>query len=361
MKEGEILEKRRFLKNPNGQGSVYKLSGRRRKPWVVRKTIGFENVISKDGKPYAKPKYEYLGYFETRTDALNFLGQYNLTPQNQEYPKMIYQDVFEEWFPSIEENFSESTIFSYKSAYDDCFRIHNKMISDITLKDFENAIELSNKNIQYKKKIKGMNEKLFKYAYKHGYLPYESSLIPTFIDVEHIKGEVKSRPHSRFTDEEIEVLWKQDDWLSEVVLILIYSGVRIGELLKLKNKNVHIDDKYFFVDDSKTPSGVREVPIHDKIIPFFKKYSLDGNEYFLTNRLGNHFQYHSFLVDHWYKSFNKSHTPHDTRHTTVSKLVEVGVDDRIIKSIVGHKGGDVTQDVYTHIKLETKLQAINKI
>ena len=49
------------------------------------------------------------------------------------------------------------------------------------------------------------------------------------------------------------------------------------------------------------------------------------------------------------------------RHTCVSLLTEAGVDERIIKKIVGHKGQGVTETVYTHIELPFKLEAINKI
>ena len=45
----------------------------------------------------------------------------------------------------------------------------------------------------------------------------------------------------------------------------------------------------------------------------------------------------------------------------MSLLTEAGVDERIIKKIVGHKGQGVTETVYTHIELPFKLEAINKI
>ena len=55
------------------------------------------------------------------------------------------------------------------------------------------------------------------------------------------------------------------------------------------------------------------------------------------------------------------HRPHDTRHTCISLLTEKEVDERFIKKIVGHKGQGVTENVYTHIELPTKLEAINLI
>lgn len=58
---------------------------------------------------------------------------------------------------------------------------------------------------------------------------------------------------------------------------------------------------------------------------------------------------------------NPDHRPHDTRHTCVSLLTKEGVDERIIKKIVGHAGKGVTQQVYTHMDMEQLLEAINKI
>lgn len=54
------------MKLPNGFGTVYKLSGNRRRPFVVKKTI--------NGKQ--KP----LGYFATHDEALSFLLKFNHKP-----------------------------------------------------------------------------------------------------------------------------------------------------------------------------------------------------------------------------------------------------------------------------------------
>lgn len=55
------------------------------------------------------------------------------------------------------------------------------------------------------------------------------------------------------------------------------------------------------------------------------------------------------------------HRPHDTRHTFISRMVAAGVDERIIKRIVGHTGTGVTDTVYTHIDLQTLLDAVNQL
>lgn len=53
--------------------------------------------------------------------------------------------------------------------------------------------------------------------------------------------------------------------------------------------------------------------------------------------------------------------PHDTRHTCISMLVSAGVDDRVVKKIVEHKGQGVTQTIYTHFEIDELLDAINRI
>ena len=60
------------MRLPNGYGTVYKLSGNRRKPFMVRKTIGW----SDEGKQL----YKTIGYYETRKLALAALADYNANP-----------------------------------------------------------------------------------------------------------------------------------------------------------------------------------------------------------------------------------------------------------------------------------------
>lgn len=65
------------MKLPNGYGTVYKLTGNRRRPWVVKKTI--------DGRQ--KP----LGYFTTREEAFSFLVSVNrMTPEREVTFSAVY-------------------------------------------------------------------------------------------------------------------------------------------------------------------------------------------------------------------------------------------------------------------------------
>ena len=64
------------MKMPNGYGAVIKLSGKRRKPYAVRITIGFK-LAGPEDQPHAVQQYKYLEYFEKRADAVRYLSDYN--------------------------------------------------------------------------------------------------------------------------------------------------------------------------------------------------------------------------------------------------------------------------------------------
>ena len=62
----QATEKRRSRKRANKQGSVYKLSGKRSKPYAA--------VLPARYGEYGEVKRTVLGYFATKTEALNALG-----------------------------------------------------------------------------------------------------------------------------------------------------------------------------------------------------------------------------------------------------------------------------------------------
>ena len=78
------------MKNANGMGSVYKQPGKRRKPWVVRKTVRWE-IDEKTGR--SKQIYKNIGYYATKQDALAALINYNQNPYDVDSHKLTFSDV----------------------------------------------------------------------------------------------------------------------------------------------------------------------------------------------------------------------------------------------------------------------------
>lgn len=100
------------MRLPNGYGGVTKLSGRRRKPYLVRKTVGWHFDKEKDKQIQ---DYVVIGYAPTRAEALQMLAEYNNNPFDITASKITFKEIFEKWsagkFPAI----SESNIKGYQA------------------------------------------------------------------------------------------------------------------------------------------------------------------------------------------------------------------------------------------------------
>ena len=69
------------MKLPNGYGTVYKLPGNRRRPYIARVPKGTELVYDKKtGEEKEKLYYQTIGYFETKKEALNALAKHHTEP-----------------------------------------------------------------------------------------------------------------------------------------------------------------------------------------------------------------------------------------------------------------------------------------
>lgn len=82
------------MKLPNGYGSVVKLSGKRRKPYLVRKTGGWHYDKEKDKQVQ---DFIIVGYATTKSEGLQLLAEYNNNPFDTKAAKMTFDDVYEEW------------------------------------------------------------------------------------------------------------------------------------------------------------------------------------------------------------------------------------------------------------------------
>lgn len=346
------------MKLPTSYGSVYKLSGNRRKPYVARKTTGW--------KDNGQPIYQYIGYYEKRAEALEALLNYNKDPYDLQNDKMTFADLYEKWSSVHFENISQSNINGMKASYKLCADIKDINIHDIKLSHLQAVVDNSGKNKPTLRKLKVLFGLMYDYAVKNEILKPEKRDMITYVDISKA-GNPNALDRKPFTKKEIKQLWRSADEseIFQIPLILIYTGLRIGEFFNLKKEDVHLSERWFMITSSKTAAGIREVPIAEKIVPFFTHWLQKDSEYVFPNSKGNKHTDRAFREGWWQPMMTElkmdSHRPHDTRHTCVSLLTEAGVDERIIKKIVGHKGEGVTQQVYTHIDMPYKLEAINKI
>lgn len=344
------------MRLPNGYGSIYKLSGNRRKPFCVRKTV--------DWKDNGQPIYQYIGYYATRKEALQALVDYNENPFDLNAAKITFAEVYDKWTDQYFEKVSNSSINGTNAAYKLCESIYDMRFVDIKLVHLQKVVNDSKKNKPTLRKLKVMLGLMYEYAVVNEIVTPDKRDMVRYLYID--KGNPNAIDRSPFKSKEIDKLWKikdSNEYVS-IILIMIYTGVRIGELLDLKKEDVHLDERYIYIKSSKTASGIREVPIAEKIVPFIVSWMNRDCDYLICSNENEHFKYRNYTDSYWkpiMETLNMNHRPHDTRHTCVSLLAAAGVDSRIVKQIVGHKGIGVTEAVYTHMELPVKLEAINKI
>ena len=221
------------MKLPNGYGSVVKLSGKRRKPYMVRKTLGWHFDKEKDRQVQ---DYLIIGYATTRAEGLQMLADYNNNPYDTKSAKMTFDEVYEEWSKRKYPTVSDSNVKGYTAAYKTCSNLYNKVFKDLKLVDLQTVIDNCGKNYPTMRKIKVLFNQLYDFALKNDICNKDYS---TFVDIVQYKDRNPNKfDRNKFEKDEIERIWiQQDDKYYQIILMLLYNGVRISEFLDLKKEN----------------------------------------------------------------------------------------------------------------------------
>ena len=357
------------MRNPNNYGTIVNLGSGRRRPLGVRVRTGVK--LTPDYREI--PQFKYIGYFENtpegKKEAIALLAEYNqgrTDIKTDLVKKPTFQQLAEEWIDRHEKSLTtknstniESNVAHYRSSLKKCTSIMDKPINIITYQDIQTiADNVSTMGKSSVMKLKGLIYGTFDLARKHKYIP------ENFIDdVEFNYSAKEDSIHSDFTDDEIAYLWElSDDQEVKALLIMIYTGLRCTEFMRIKNENIHLKDRYF-IGGMKTDAGKdRTIPIHEAIVPFFE-YFMSDNEYFFLNG-GKKWSYSRFQIAFWnplMKRLNMKHLPHDTRYTCASLLDRANANPNCIKDILGHAREGVTNQVYVKKNVNDLLTAINSI
>ena len=362
------------MRLPNGFGNVSKLSGKRRNPWRARKTTGW-TIDEKTKK--TKQTFIIIGYYETRQKALQALSEYNANPYDLDANKITFAEVYEKWSEKKFEEISQSNINGYKASYKICEPIYNKKFSDLKLSHLQGIVDNSGKNYPALKKLKILFNQLFDYAVMHEVITKDRHVVEYL----NIGKEEKSTLHYRFTNAELDTMWRwaEGNEYVQVILMLIYSGARPGELFGVKRAAVDLEAKYFVIEKGKTVNAARKVPIHDRTLPFFENWFNKGNEYLITNLSGRKFDLqanHQSYTDSFWTPLLKDmgilqytnasgelseHLPDDTRHTFTTMWKEKKLDEAMRRKIQGHSGKGIGEIVYTHFELEKLKEELNRL
>lgn len=343
------------MRLPSGYGGIVKLKGNRRKPYQVRLTKGFTD----EGKQI----YMYLGYYAKRGEALEALAEYNSSPYDITRETITFAEVYKKWSNEHFKKVSSSSIERYSNAYRKyCKSLYKMRFKDIRLTHLQAVIDNCGMAHPTRASIKTLFAVLTRFAMKNDIVDKDYA---QYVDVGKREGKINRKP---FTQEEIDKLFKYVDTFDylDTILIMIYSGLRVGEMLDLRIENIHLEERYM-VGGSKTEAGKnRRIPISKKIEPFIRKYyeKNKDKEFLIINSLGRPMGYSNYRrekFDNIMEKLKMEHKPHDARHTFASLMDSAGANKLCIKRIIGHSSQDITEDIYTHKTLEELIEAIDLI
>jgi hypothetical protein len=145
-----------LMKHPNGYGTVAKLSGNRRNPFVVRKTKGWDEC--------GYPVYETIGYYPTREAGLIALAQYNNNPWNISQEKTTLEELFKLWLEKKAPKLGDSNRQSLKSAYNHCKTLYQMKYKAVKAFNMQDCIDNCGKGYSTQGAIKNLFGHLDKFA-----------------------------------------------------------------------------------------------------------------------------------------------------------------------------------------------------
>lgn len=249
------------------------------------------------------------------------------------------------------------------------------------------------------KKDKSLLHQVFKYAKKHGVIsdnPMEDIKIPNDDNIVKKAKEyvfISTEDWKKLEAEECRV-WSNNKRVygnnAKVVIFLLHTGLRFGELTALKWKNVNLEEKDIFIVENspiiknrdinartkykvdetttKRKSSERHIPLSNKaieILEYFRnKYPHESSDHVFVAENGS-------LVDRSNvsrclsgmlkaaKCEVQEASPHDLRHSFGSELIKNGIDIKVVSELMGHKDVQTTYNIYIHILKEQKVDAVS--
>ena len=186
-----------------------------------------------------------------------------------------------------------------------------------------------------------------------------------------------------------------------LVLVLLYTGIRVGELMALRWDNIdrenmllHIENavttkctfddmgkttsREIVVSDTKTAASQRVIPIDAEMLEVLDEWRIasqrvqdkankQGNAgYIFPNQYGGirsyqgfQKQFKRFLDENGLGEYNI--TFHKFRHTFATLLMEQGTNPRVVQELLGHRDIETTLGIYTTVSMGVKEKETSRL
>lgn len=328
------------MRNPNGYGSVVKLSGNRRRPYMARITTGF--------KDNGQPIYHALDYFAKREDALIALAEYNNEQYNIDYRNITFSRLYELLVQMVFPSLSNALQGTLKAARGHCSKLDAVRYRNIKKYQMQSCIDSCGLSYATQTNIRNLFYHMDRLAFDLDIINKRNS--------ETLTVSSKTPERKRiFTDDEVCKVWaKRGELVYDQIIFLLFTGCRRSEMLLMKSADVDLKAGTM-VGGVKTAAGKgRVIPIHSQLRPIVERYC-GKSEYLFpmpirTSRNMDDARKSAFALsfDAAMDALGIDHTSHDCRHTVRSKLDSAGGNKVAIDRIMGHASEGTGEKVYTH-------------
>lgn len=264
-------------------------------------------------------------------------------------------DVYERWSVLHYPKISKSAQQSYRNAYNKAEPLHRRCIAELKTEDYQAIIQQiadAGGSRSLCEKQRQLFSQLCQYAIHQDIIHtnYATALsLPS-----------PSAPKTRvLSAAEVSAIWgmANDSRLGEtakIALVLVYTGMRLNELLTVRRDDVHLAEGYL-IGGEKTEAGRRRViPIHPDVRSFVTDWLAAGagsSPYLLASKYGlprDHNNVRKSFGSLMQKLGIQGVTPHTCRHTAATKMAASGLPPEVVKQILGHADIATTLNIYTH-------------
>lgn len=324
-------EKRKRKKRINGSGSVYKLSGNRRKPYCAEK-----NGIS-------------IGTYKTYAEAQRELDRLVDTDVNAKF-NLTFSEIYDRWKPEHYREISASQQGNYDFAFSHSAALHGRKFRDLRKSDFTSVIMTMERDGYAKSSC----EKVLQLFGQLSQWAIDENIIGKNYSKNVRTVAVQKKEKIPFSAAELEAIKNCSMKGIEVLRIMIATGCRGKDLFTAKLADCKAD---YFISGSKSEAGYdRAIAVSDFGLDDYHTMVL------MATVKGGSKLIDGCDCDHVYENWRKRQfsdikaalgfpekTPYNARHTYSTAAFASGMPQDLLARQMGHEDIKTTDKIYNHV------------
>ena len=244
---------------------------------------------------------------------------------------------------------------SYERAYDIFESLHERKFRELRTADYQAVIDqYSAKSYSTLSKFKQLVTQMSQWGIRQELI---TANFASFVKLpENVKKEKEI-----FSADEIKKIEKDGSQEARLVLMMIYTGMRIGELFGLRTENVH---ETYVIGGEKTKAGRnRIIPIRSEGRKYFAEFKERAKGELLISGYEGQKVAANFRNRDYYPLLERlgipKKTPHATRHTFASWAVANNIKPELLQKMLGHADYSTTANIYEHFDIDQLVEAID--